>query len=116
MMIMMHPTSVVTRSEHTLNDTTMRHQKRAAPFLKAGLPIFIDKPLSPSIEEAQELVETAKKHNAPFMSCSALRYAKEVEDFLAERDEVGEILTGNSICSGDLIFYGVQPWSSCTFA
>lgn len=104
MMIMMHPTSVVTRSEHTLNDTTMRHQKRAAPFLKAGLPIFIDKPLSPSIEEAQELVETAKKHNAPFMSCSALRYAKEVEDFLAERDEVGEILTGNGICSGDLIF------------
>jgi hypothetical protein len=42
------------------------------------------------------------------MSCSALRYAKEVEDFLAERDEVGEILTGSSVCSGDLIFYGVH--------
>jgi len=90
------------------DDTTMKHQKRAFPFLKAGLPTFVDKPLSPSVEEAQQIVETAKKHNAPLMSCSALRYAKEVEDFLAERDEVGEILTGSSVCSGDLIFYGVH--------
>jgi len=42
------------------------------------------------------------------MSCSALRYAKEVEEFLAKKEEIGEILTGNSICSGDLIFYGIH--------
>ncbi|MBC7327943.1 Gfo/Idh/MocA family oxidoreductase [bacterium] len=90
------------------DDTTMKHQKRAVPFLEAGLPTFVDKPLSPSIEEAEELVNIAKKHNAPFMSCSALRYAKEVEEFLAQKDDLGEILTGNSICSGDLIFYGIH--------
>lgn len=90
------------------DDTTMQHQKRAFPFLKAGLPTFVDKPLSPSIEEARLIVETARKHNAPFMSCSALRYAREVEKFLAEKDEIGEILTGSSVCSGDLIFYGVH--------
>jgi len=90
------------------DDTTMKHQKRAVPFLKAGLPTFIDKPLSPSIEEAEELIRLAKEHDAPFMSCSALRYAKEVEEFLARKDEIGEIATGNSICSGDLIFYGIH--------
>jgi len=90
------------------DDTTMQHQKRAFPFLKAGLPTFVDKPLSPSIEEAQLIVETARKHNAPFMSCSALRYAREVEEFLAEKESLGEILTGSSVCSGDLVFYGVH--------
>jgi len=90
------------------DDTTMKHQRRAIPFLKAGLPTFVDKPLSPSIEEAEEIIDLAKEYNAPFMSCSALRYAKEVEEFLAKKEEIGEILTGNSICSGDLIFYGIH--------
>lgn len=90
------------------DDTTMKHQRRAIPFLKAGLPTFVDKPLSPSIEEAEELIGLAKENNAPFMSCSALRYAKEVEEFLSKKEEIGEILTGNSICSGDLIFYGIH--------
>jgi len=90
------------------DDTTMKHQRRAIPFLKAGLPTFVDKPLSPSIEEAEELISLAKENNAPFMSCSALRYAKEVEEFLSKKEEIGEIRTGNSICSGDLIFYGIH--------
>ncbi|MGC8834901.1 MAG: Gfo/Idh/MocA family protein, partial [Armatimonadota bacterium] len=90
------------------DDTSMKHQKRAVPFLKAGLPTFVDKPLSPSIEEAEELIRLAGANNAPFMSCSALRYAKEVEEFLVAKGEIGEILTGNSICSGDLIFYGIH--------
>ncbi|MBC7330040.1 Gfo/Idh/MocA family oxidoreductase [bacterium] len=90
------------------DDTTMKHQRRAIPFLKAGLPTFVDKPLSPSIEEAEEIINLAREYKAPFMSCSALRYAKEVEEFLAKKEEIGEILTGNSICSGDLIFYGIH--------
>jgi hypothetical protein len=90
------------------DDTTMKHQRRAIPFLKAGLPTFVDKPLSPSIEEAEKIVNFAKNYKAPFMSCSALRYAKEVEEFLAKKEEIGDILTGNSICSGDLIFYGIH--------
>jgi len=90
------------------DDTTMKHQKRVAPFLQAGLPTFVDKPLSPSYEEAEEIVNLARKNKAPFMSCSALRYAKEVEEFLSQKEEIGEILTGNSICNGDLVFYGIH--------
>jgi len=90
------------------DDTSMKHQKRAVPFLNAGLPTFVDKPLSPSVEEAEELIKLAEENNAPFMSCSALRYAKEVEEFLANKEEIGELLTGNSICSGELIFYGIH--------
>ena len=92
------------------DDLSMQHQKRAAPFLKAGIPTMIDKPLSTDIKEAESIVGLAKKHNCPMMSCSALRYAKEVEAFLSKKDEIGDILTGNTTCSGDLIFYGIHAF------
>jgi len=93
------------------DDCTMQHQKRAIPFIEAGIPAFIDKPLSPDIEEAERIVALAKKHNTPIMSCSALRYAKETEDLREGRDSIGEILTGFSICrewQGSLVFYGIH--------
>ena len=91
------------------DDATLKHQKRAIPFLKAGIPTFIDKPLSTDIKEAENLINLAKKHNAPFMSCSALRYAKEMEDFKKKKEEIGKILTGFAICKGELVFYGIHP-------
>ncbi len=91
------------------DDGTMKHQKRSLPFLRAGIPTFIDKPLSPSPLEAQRIVNLARRHRAPIMSCSALRYAKEIKDVMKKRREIGEILTGTAICAGDLVFYGIHP-------
>lgn len=91
------------------DDCTMKHQKKAEPFLKAGIPTFIDKPLSPDIKEAEKIITLAKKYKTPIMSCSALRYAKEVEKFKKEKNEIGDILTGTAIGRGDLIFYGIHP-------
>lgn len=93
------------------DDCTMKHQKRALCFLEAGMPTFIDKPLSPDIKEAEEIAELAKKHNAPIMSCSALRYAKETKEIREGKHDLGEILTGMSICKeglGSLVFYGIH--------
>ena len=93
------------------DDCTQKHQLRAIPFLKEGIPTFIDKPLSTDLKEAGEIVELAKKHNAPIMSCSALRYAKETESFRAGQDSIGDVLTGSAVgmeISGDLIFYGIH--------
>jgi len=90
------------------DDTTMEHQRRAGPFLRAGIPTMIDKPLSPDVDEAAGLVALAREHKAPLMSCSALRYAREVEEFKRTMGGLGRILTGNSICSGDLIYYGIH--------
>ena len=93
------------------DDCTMKHQRRAIPFLKAGIPTFIDKPLSPDIKEAEKIMELAKKCNAPMMSSSALRYAKESEPFRKGEDNIGDILTGFAVGReglGDLIFYGIH--------
>lgn len=60
------------------------HLERAAPFLEAGIPCFIDKPLTCGVADARMLVELAERKKAPIFSASSLRYAPEVVSFLAE--------------------------------
>jgi predicted dehydrogenase len=91
------------------DDCTMKHQKRSFPFLKAGIPTMIDKPLSPDINEAEELISIAEKFKTPLMSPSALRFAKESRE--SNLNDIGEILTGYSICrewKGSFVFYGLH--------
>lgn len=93
------------------DDATMKHQRRAVPFLKAGVPIFIDKPLAPTLKEARVLVAMARKYKTPLMSCSALRFAKETEAFRAGTDNIGRILTGFAVCReglANLTYYGIH--------
>jgi hypothetical protein len=67
------------------------HWERARPFLEAGLPCFIDKPFTCSIGDARKLVELSEKKKAPIFSASALRYAPELVEFVAE-DKHGKVL------------------------
>ncbi|MDD2708953.1 MAG: Gfo/Idh/MocA family oxidoreductase [Verrucomicrobiae bacterium] len=93
------------------DDCTLKHQRKAIPFLKAGIPTFIDKPLSPDIHEAEEIIKLARKHRAPLMSCSALRFARETKDLREGKDRIGDILTGFAscrACMGGLVFYGIH--------
>jgi len=92
------------------DDCSMKHQKRAAVFLKEGLPTFADKPLSADPREAEAIINLARKHKAPFMSCSALRFAREIEEFnRKDREAAGDIVTGNAIGPNELVFYGIHP-------
>lgn len=93
------------------DDITLEHQRMAVPFLQSGIPTFIDKPLAPVLKEAEDLVSTARKYKTPLMSCSALRFAKETENFRAGKDNIGRILTGFAVgreWSGNLIYYGIH--------
>jgi virulence factor len=72
-----------------------RHRERARPFLEAGLPTFIDKPFAASAADADAIIATARKHTAPLMSCSSLRYAPEVLEALRLREERGKILSAD---------------------
>ncbi|MCM8761771.1 MAG: Gfo/Idh/MocA family oxidoreductase [Candidatus Omnitrophica bacterium] len=51
-----------------------RHLKEATPVIKAGKPLFIDKPLSASFKEAKKIVELAMRYNCPVFSSSSLRF------------------------------------------
>lgn len=71
-------------------DDAENHYKMALPFLKAGLPIFIDKPLAVKISEAEK-IWAAQQFNNQVFSCSSLRYAKELMLSEEEKEMIGEI-------------------------
>jgi len=48
-----------------------------------GMPVFIDKPLAVSRDEAQEIVKTAEEKNVRVTSASAIRFAEKFQEVLA---------------------------------
>jgi len=61
-----------------LSDDGDTHYERALTFIEAGVPMFIDKPLTYSVDQAKDLIETAAEKGVPIFSSSSLRYAPEV--------------------------------------
>lgn len=58
------------------------HLERARPFLEAGIPCFVDKPFTSSLQEAKTLLALSRNTGTPLFSSSAMRYAPEVTRFL----------------------------------
>ncbi len=79
-----------------------RHRERARPFLEAGLPTFVDKPFAADVKDADAIIALARAHNAPLMSCSALRYDPAVTEALRRRDELGALLSADVWASAAL--------------
>lgn len=71
-------------------DDAETHVEFATPFLDAGLPIYVDKPLALSTREAQQLI-ARQRYPGQLYSCSALRYAKEFCLDDAARADIGAI-------------------------
>lgn len=69
-----------------------RHLERARPFIEAGRCMFIDKPFTDSIEDAETIIELAAKHGAKIMTGSSLRYALEIEELHADVANTGKVL------------------------
>jgi hypothetical protein len=63
----------------------------AKPFLKAGLPIYIDKPLAYSMSEAEEIY-ALQQYDGQIFTCSALSYSNELRLSQSQKDELGDIL------------------------
>lgn len=90
------------------DDLTMAHQKRARAFLEAGIPTFVDKPLSPDPHEAAEIIAVSRKSGTPMMSCSALRYARELEEARERIAGIGKIRCATGTAPNELVFYGIH--------
>jgi len=88
------------------------HLKYARPFIERGIPLFIDKPLAASVEDAEKIVSLAKKYNTLLTSFSILRFSDEVLEVKKNLENIIYLtITGpgdpDSIYSG-LIFYGIH--------
>lgn len=71
-------------------DDAETHYEFAAPFLNAGIPIYIDKPLALSVTEAKQLIDL-QQYPGQLFSCSALRYAKEFKLSESELAQLGHL-------------------------
>jgi len=91
--------NVVERPEHVIGDVDAviiatdkghEHVSRCRPFVEAGLPIFVDKPL---VDSEQDLATFSRwvGEGAPIMSSSCMRYCKEYLPYRASTHELGEI-------------------------
>lgn len=84
------------------------HGRLARPFLEAGIPTYIDKPMALSVEEAAELFDVAERGKAPLMSASALRYAVELAELKDRAQQIGKLSSVVSVGPGDWYYYGVH--------
>jgi hypothetical protein len=71
-------------------DDAERHLEFARQFLEAGLPVYVDKPLALSVVEAQALIGL-QQYPGQLFSCSALRYAPELQLTETQRMQIGDI-------------------------
>lgn len=70
-------------------DIGHEHVERCRPFIEAGLPIFVDKPLTDNAKDLRQFIAWHEAGRA-FMSTSAMRYAKEFRALDGRLAEVGE--------------------------
>jgi hypothetical protein len=77
------------------------HLQEAVPVIKAGKPLFIDKPAAGSLVDTIVIYELAKKHSVPCFSSSSLRFAPGIQELL-QNEKLGMIA-------------GAVTWGSCSY-
>jgi hypothetical protein len=91
-----------------------QHLEQVEPVLKAGKPVFIDKPLAHNLADALRIQKLAQQYKTPWFSASALRYQKELQQLMTS-DVLGDVVGCDSfgqsragIGHADLAWYGVH--------
>jgi predicted dehydrogenase len=74
---------IIARDDHET------HFQIAQPFLDAGLPVFVDKPLSLDVSELRAFKPYLEK--GQLMSCSGMRYSRELDEPRAELAAYGKL-------------------------
>ena len=67
------------------------HAERARPFIEAGLPVFIDKPLCDNRKDLGIFRKWIVEEKKPIMSSSCMRYAKEFMPYHRRTEELGQL-------------------------
>ncbi|MBX3011034.1 MAG: Gfo/Idh/MocA family oxidoreductase [Caldilineaceae bacterium] len=95
------------------------HPAPARLALQAGVPTFVDKPFANDFAEVRALVQLAAEKQVPLMSCSAVRYAVEINELQTRLPSFGQLTSAvtSGPAAGDFpnprarhpFFYGIHP-------
>lgn len=84
------------------------HLAYAEPFIKAGKPVFIDKPIVGNVRDVQKL-RALDQEGAMILGSSCMRYAPQITEFLAiPEEERGAIVSLHSTCGVDEFNYAIH--------
>lgn len=90
------------------------HLSQAIPVIKAGKPLFIDKPVAGSLADAIAIYDLAAQHKVPVFSSSSLRFSPGILG-MRKDDRVGEVVGVDAFgpCHleahhPDLFWYGIH--------
>ena len=85
-----------------------KHLEHAVPFIQKGKPVFIDKPIVGSVADCKKLEELVEK-GAIILGSSSVRYAEEIQNFIAlPVEERGEILSVYGTAGVDEFNYAIH--------
>ncbi|MGI6461526.1 MAG: Gfo/Idh/MocA family protein [Candidatus Hydrogenedentales bacterium] len=89
------------------------HLEQARPVIKAGLPLYIDKPVAGTLADAIEIYRLAKENNVPCWSSSSYRYYPGLVEMMQQ--DFGELRGAISYGPAsleehhpDLFWYGIH--------
>jgi predicted dehydrogenase len=87
-----NPTDVIGQVDAVIIATDIggEHVERARPFVEAGMPVFIDKPLALNADDLR-IFSNWVAAGKPIMSSSAMRYAKEFMPYRLSTHDLGEL-------------------------
>ncbi len=88
-------------------DDPEHHVAMARPFIEAGVPLFIDKPLASNLDDLGYFAEQAARGKF-IMSCSSMRYATELRAVKNEFGALGKLQLATAVGKKDWIKYGVH--------
>jgi Oxidoreductase family, NAD-binding Rossmann fold len=85
-----------------------KHVDHAMPFIEAGIPVFLDKPLVGNLKDCFKLEELVKK-GAEILGSSSLRYAFDIEEVKNKISANGETIATLFATNGlDEFNYGIH--------
>ena len=88
-------------------DDGFDHVRRARPFVEAGLPVFVDKPLATSVADLRTFIAW-EKAGARILSSSGMRYAPEIDDYIGGNSTLGPLRWISSIGAKAWENYGIH--------
>ena len=88
-------------------DKGNEHIWRAEPFVKAGLPVFIDKPMADNVGDLKTIIGWVN-NGARIMSSSSLRYTKEYLPYFVSTYELGDLRYINMTMAKTWERYGIH--------
>lgn len=91
------------------------HLAAATPFIKTGIPTFIDKPFCYRVSEGKEFLALARKTGTPVSSYSTVAYTNATLDWkkqVAELGKINQVIRCGTVDIeseyGGIFFYGVH--------